>query len=223
MKLRVLPVAALVLTAAIAAASAMQAVAIKWNPKEGATYKYKLAVKISGPQSFDMTGSVSTKIKSVLDEKVVVESTSEMEGMGEASTETSTMSRTGEILDTKSSQDTQGINMNRLAQTFLFIYPGNEVKEGETWIHKVKADKDKGIFSSETTFKYVGMEEVEGTKCWKITSEFKETDAPSNSTSTNTFWISVEDTEQFKAVTNAKNVDFGGMAFDLESTTTRVK
>ena len=113
--------------------------------------------------------------------------------------------------------------MNRLAQTFLFIYPGNEVKEGETWVHKVKADKDKGIFSSETTFKYVGMEEVEGMKCWKITSVFKETDAPSNSTSTNTFWVSVDDTEQVKAVTNAKNVDFGGMAFDLESTTTRVK
>lgn len=226
MKARILPVVTLIAVAAFATAASFQAVSIKWAPKEGATYKYKMEAKMNFGQEVPISGTITNKIEKVLDEKVTVTVKSSVEAMGSTmdSNSTDTFARNGELIDSKSDADTQGVNMKRISQSFIFVYPGNDVKEGETWVHKVKADKAKDIFSSETTFKYVGNEEVDGVKCFKITSTFKETDASTNATSTNTFWVSAEDTELYKSVTSAKNLTVGeGMTMDMESSTIRIK
>lgn len=233
MKLRILPIAALVVAAAIAAASTMQAVAIKWNPKEGATYKYKMEAKMNVGQDVTINANLTNKIEKVLDDKVtmsVTQSDTKVDVGGQAmdqpgSTETQTVARNGEVLESKSSTDTAGMNMRRMAQSFQFIYPGNDVKEGETWTHKSKADKAKDLYDSETVFTYVGMEEVDGVKCYKITSVFKETGAPTNASAKNTFWVSVEDTELVKSTNSAKSITISAdfPAFDMEASTVRVK
>lgn len=234
MKVRILPIAALLAAAAISLAS-MQAVSIKWNPKEGATYKYDMqaTMNVMGTDA-KVTAKIARKITSVKDDHVMLEESqtdSKVDFGGQTmdqpnSTETSKVDRLGVILESKSSTPEQeGVNMKRLGQSFLFVYPGNDVKEGDTWVHKVKADQKAGIFSSETTFKYAGTEEIDGVKCFKITSEFKETDAPSAMTAKNTFWLSVDDTEMVKATNSVKNANISDQipAFDMDATTTRVK
>lgn len=225
MKLRALPLVALFSAAAIAAAS-LQAVSIKWNPKEGATYKYKMEAKMNFGQEIPVTGMITNKIEKVTDEKVTISIKSSVEAMGTTmdSTSTDTLSRSGETLESKTSADTQGADLRRLMQASAFIYPGNDVKVGETWVHKVKKNEEKGIFSSETTFKYEGTEEVDGVKCHKITSQFKETDAETNASAANTFWISIDDTEQYKSTNSVKSCTVApGTAIDMEATTVRVK
>lgn len=234
MKARILPIAALVAAAAISLAS-MQAVSIKWNPKEGANYKYTMnaTMNVTG-MDVKLSAKINRTIKSVMDEHVTVEeaqSDTKVDFNGSvqdqpSATETTKMSRLGVILESKSSQEApEGMNMKRLGQSFLFVYPGNDVKEGETWVHKVKKDEKTGIFSSETTFKYVGTEEVNGVKCWKISSDFKETDAPSAMTAKNVFWVSVDDTEVYKATNSVKNATISEAIppFDMDANTMREK
>jgi len=226
MKVRILPIAALVVAAAVATASSLQAVSIKWNPKQGATYKYKMDAKMDFGQEVPISGTITNKIESVLDDKVTVSVKSSVEAMGQTqeSSSTETLARNGETLESKSDADTQGVNMKRVYQSFAFIYPGNDVKEGETWVHKVKADKAKDIYSSETTFTFVGIEEVDGVKCYKITSSFRETDAPTNASATNTFWVSTEDTELYKSINNGKDLTvMEGMTMSMTATTVRIK
>lgn len=233
MKVRILPIAALVVATAIAAASAMQGVNIKWTPKEGAIYKYKMNAKMNVGQDVTVSATITNKIDKVLTDKVTIiatQSDSKVDVGGQAmdqpeSTETQTVAFNGEVLESKSSTEMPGMNMRRMAQSFQFIYPGNEVKEGETWVHKSKANKEKGLFDSETTFKYIGIEEVEGIKCWKVTSEFKESGAPTNATATSTFWISSVDSELVKTVNTGKSITISDdiPSFDMEATTIRVK
>ncbi len=234
MKSRILPIAALVAVAALGLAS-MQAVSIKWNPKEGANYKYNMSanMNVTG-MDVKLTAKINRTIKSVMDEHVTVEeaqSDTKVDAGGQvmdqpSATETSKVNRQGVVLESKSSQEApEGMNMKRLGQSFLFIYPGSDVKDGETWVHKVKADTKAGIYSSETTFKYVGIEEVNGVKCWKISSDFKETDAPSAMTAKNTFWVSVDDTEVYKATNSVKNATISDQIppFDMDANTMREK
>jgi hypothetical protein len=238
MKVRVLGIVFMgAVAAAIASASMVQGVKIVWAPKEGTETKFKVKSvgKLTSPMEgeFAFTADMTTKTTKVsADEITQVSTTSppviEFNGMpidaGMPEIKSTTRSKpNGEVIETKNepAEADQGGDRQSVAQTFIF--PGAEVKEGETWKHTVKKNEDRKVFNTEFTFTYVGKETVGGVEVYKITAEFKETDAPTNMTGTNTFWVEVANGNLFKVESKVKNLELmeGVVAPEVTTTVTR--
>lgn len=218
------------------------AVDVKWAPKPASTAKYKMQLIAkgiegpSGPAELKFTSVVSRLVKEVrTDGNIVVEEKQSdfviMFGEQDvtsmvpitAVTSTNVYAANGEAIERKSDAP-DGMNNPRLDNALVFTFPGKSVKVGETWTRTTAADTSKGLFPTETVFKYEGSEMVEKWNCHKISYTFKESGAPDNIESTGTLWIDVTDGEQVKGAYTVKNIEFGpGMRSDAEGTVTRLE
>lgn len=227
MKARIIPIAA-ALTAAVIAAASYQA-AIKWTPKVGASYDYNMNARMTVQgMEVSVSSTINRKIDKMDGEKVIVIETQgstkinfggqEMEQPGGKSTQTTAAN--GEVLEAKNEPDPQ-MDMSRMMEAMAFNYPKGDVKVGDTW-KRTNDGKKKGTVADETTYKYEGDEEMNGKKCWKVSYTFKETDGDTKATATGTYWISQEDTEMVKSTVSLKNGSIEGVGnFDMEASTVR--
>lgn len=238
MKVRVLGIVLMgAVAAAIASASVVQGVKIAWTPKEGTELKYKVKSvgKITSPMEgeFSFTADMVIKTSKVgADEATQVSTTTPPQiefngmpidaGMPEVKN-TTRMKLNGEVIESKTEPAEADAGGDRQSVGQLLIFPGAAVKEGETWTHKLKRNEDRKVYSTEFTFTYVGKETVGGVEVYKITAEFKETDAPTNMTGSNTFWVEVANGNLYKVESKVKNLELmeGVVAPEVTTTVTR--
>ncbi|MCW5943165.1 MAG: hypothetical protein KIS66_13100 [Fimbriimonadaceae bacterium] len=216
---------------ALAAISmAQEPTQLEWKPQVGRVLKYKLNVKASmdmgaGAQDLLVGMLLTSTTKEVRPNGEVVVETKQggmslsiggqdMSAMvGEmVTTETATMNKRGETLSRKSDAP-EGMDNHRLTEAITFIYPEKPLKVGDTWTREVKADAAKGVRAGLATFKFEGVDTVDGKwKANKITYTYKETEGSDAMSCAATVWIGAEDGELVKGEYKMKNFTFAPQA-----------
>lgn len=229
MNKRFLSTAACVLVALSVVVAALDPVSVAWKPKVGQSNSYKFNAVFHNVQGIP-TGPADIKLaaKMVNTDKeirpngdIVVESkqsnlslfigdtdfTAMNPGPKEV-TETSVQKPNGEVISTTSDAP-DNAKAPRLDAITEFIYPDKPVMVGDTWTHERKGDKEKGTFDSVTTYKYLGTDTVNGVASYKLGIEYKETNAPTNTTANGTVWVAQSDGELVKGDLTLKDADLG--------------
>lgn len=208
---------------------------VKWAPKVGNVYKYKVDVTAKGLQGPAGEGEAKfganltrTILEVKSDGNIVVEEkqtdfTLSFDGQDmsammpiESITEKITATPLGSVVERVSDAD-PSMNNPRLSNAQVFVFPGKPLKVGETWVRETAADSSLGLFPTKTTFTFQGTEMVGQWNCFKVTFEFAESDASANMEGTGTAWLSIEDGELVKGESKFKNVEFGpGLTADAE-------
>lgn len=202
---------------------------IKWTPKKGERATYKMILDVDGATVTVISSSEVLEIKP--DGNVVTRESVDSirltmgtfdSDLGPQGSATMTFSRNGELVDRKS--DTPVTQENaRFAETMMIIYPDDPVKVGDTWKRTIKADTTAGKIPCETVFKFAGIEEIDGKKCWKITYDFKETSGPTPITAKVTVWLDQSDGSLVFGEYDFKNVEFQpGTIVDAVGKLTRI-
>lgn len=218
------------LLAFAAVSMAQDPTALDWKPQVGRVLKYKLSVKASmdmgaGPQDLLVGMQLTSTTKEVRPNGEVVVETKQggmslsiggqdMSAMvGEmVTTETATMNRRGETLSRKSDAP-EGMDNQRLTEAITFIYPDKPVKVGDTWTRTIKADAAKGVRAGTATFKFEGVETVDGKwKSNRITYTYKEAEGNDAMQCAATVWLAAEDGELVKGEYKMKNFTFAPQA-----------
>lgn len=222
--------ALLPLLAFAAVSMAQDTTALDWKPQAGRVLKYKLNVKASmdmgaGPQDLLVGMLLTSTTKEVRPNGDTVIETKQggmtlsiagqdMSAMvGEmVTTETATMNKRGETLSRKSDAP-EGMDNQRLTEAITFIYPDKPVKVGDTWTRTVKADAAKGVRAGTATFKFEGVETLDGKwKTNRITYTYKETEGGDAMACAATVWLGAEDGEMVKGEFKLKNFSFAPQA-----------
>lgn len=203
--------------AAIAAAG-LQGANITWKPKAGDVTKYKITTKaqIMG-QEMNFGATLTSKVLEVTSEKVVVEETQseinlkvgdqDMSSMMPPSiTSTNTMKPDGTIIERKS--EMEGGDNARMEAAMEARLPNKVIEKGGTWTIERKANAEKKLPASTSTYTYVDDEKVGKYDTWKVTFVFKETEGSAPMEVTGTLWINQGNGEPVKAVYKMKNVEF---------------
>lgn len=213
-----------VVLAAAAAVAAQDVVKVEWKPAVGQKNRYKLEVAAAfdfGGQKADMNfGMIQTfEVKKVEDGKITVESKSsdmtlfvggqDMSSMMGSMdfTTTTVQNANGETLEVKTNAPTSE-GQARLEQAYVLFYPNKEMKVGDTWSRKVKADSAKGYVDAEAVYKLEAVETVDKYKTLKITYEYNEKSGEAPIKATGTFWIDSVDGNLVKGDFKMKNVVF---------------
>ncbi|HVL38829.1 MAG TPA: hypothetical protein VM328_05505 [Fimbriimonadaceae bacterium] len=199
---------ALALVAA-GALAVQDAVKIAWAPKAGKTSKYSVHAKFrvdigSGEQDVNYKMTVTQKVLEVMEDgKVKIEEKvgnqslvigdqdmSEMvQGMDYGTTYV--FLPNGEVHERKM-DGPQEMDNPRMEDAMAFIYPGKELKPGETWTRSTKADSSKGRVATETVYTFRGVETIDGKKVSKIDVKFKELEGDLPTTGEGTVWLGDE-------------------------------
>lgn len=223
---------------AAAIAASLEPISIKWSPKAGTTFKYKLdgtaTIEIPGQGSGEVTikGILTQKVTDVKEGQVIIEQKQtdmDIRFMGDSIgdvppvTNKMTHKANGEVVKEESDAPSDQ-QSPRMGMSQRFVFPKDAMEVDGTWTHKIEKDAEKGTFTTEYKFTYLGEEEVIGIKCWKITAEVKETDAPTNMYGTGTIWLDVRDGELVKASYDMKKVPINEMIppADMKANVTRV-
>ncbi len=226
-------IASAVLIASIATAVTLDAVKIAWKPKTGSSIKYHVTAnaKLESPQGTAEMQYGADTVHKILEVKadgsvVVEESQSnvtikfgdqDFSSMAPQSSKvTSTISPVGETLERKSDQDG---DQPRMSAAMEFLYPDKEMNVNDSWTIKKPKDDKKGVFSREMTFTYLGTEKIGKWDCYKVKTEYKETDAPTNVSSSGTIWLAVEDGEVVKGSYKLKSIELAPQMPPTDATT----
>lgn len=213
----------------LSAIAAFQAETIKWSPKQGEKTKYRMDMEVEGMGAVGMMSMTVIEVKS--DGKIVVREsldslTINMNGqemdLGITSSAKVTYTPFGEVVDrVMESDEMQGDQ--RWEQGMIWLYPEKPVKPGDTWRRTVKADTSKGVFASETNYKFVSPETISGIDCWKIEYTFSEKDVQVPVSITATLWLDKKDGSLVEGHYSMKNVEFQpGMPMDATAKTKRI-
>lgn len=238
MRRKALTLVAAVLATSVALATS-QAVKLEWKPKADAesNYTLKATAKIDfggQPGDIEFSAKVNRKVKEVKSDSItIVEKQSDLQismagnpiDAGQStSTTTSKLKPNGEVIESTSDAPTEA-QSPRMEMAYAFHFPEKEVADNDTWTKKVEANSKKGTFTTEYKYTLVKTEEINGIKCYKITCEIKETDAPTNMTGTGTYWLRTDDCETVKATFKLSNVPLNEQIppADLEATLELVK
>lgn len=239
MRSKFLTVSAGILAASLALAAITAPAKIVWKPKVDSELQYKLKaiakIDFGGtPADVEISAKIQRKIKEVKEDGKVVseEKQSDFVVMAQGTpvvensptvTSTTTAMPNGEVIESKS--DAPGEAQSpRMELAYSLIFPDKELNVGDSYGYKKAANAEKGTYSMEYTFTYAGEEEYNGVKVYKITSESKETDAPTNMTGKGTFWIRQEDGEVLKSVFSVKNAPLQAeIVGDIDATLEVVK
>lgn len=242
MQLRATALALLSLSA-LSLAARQDPVEVKWKPKAGSVYKYKMEVLASGiegpqgPAELKISSTLTRTIKELLEDgnvnveeaqnelSVLFDGQDLTEMLGASSfTTTMKVAPNGETLEKKSDAPEQTDNP-RLNNATAFTYPAGPLAIGATWTREVAADASKNIPSASTTFTLSATEDIDSKwKAHKIDIVFKEGEGSNPMSATGTIWIDVVDGELIKGNYTIKAVEFApGIVADATSTLTRVE
>lgn len=219
---------ALLAVAIVAQASVLDPVTIAWKPKTGAVTKFNEKVTVYNPPIPGMTGDMKlafTLTDTVKDIKsngdVVTEEKqtdfsmkmgdqdmSQMAGNQDLAV-TVTQSANGKTIDRKITAGPTDMDMPRLNQLQEFTFPDHPLNQGDTWKLEQKGESEKGTYNSETVFTYEGSEVVNGVPCYKIQTDYKETNAPTPMTATITTWLAQDTGDVVKGTGKIKNAQLG--------------
>ncbi len=226
--LRVVGLCALVVLGAFAAAQ--DAMTLKFAPKMGDTFKYKLSGNLDFQgQSGTITSNINDKITKSDDSGYTISSTQsgtviEFNGQtipGPDATETTVFKSTGEIVDIQSEQSAAQ-NPWRAAELNNFVYPDKPVKVGDTWTSSVTADEKKGTVAATTNYKVDSLEKIGTHDTAKIKVTFKESGGSDPASADGFVWIDVKDGSMVKGVSTWANVPMGPAAINGTFTVERV-
>ncbi len=199
---------------AVGAIAIPEEVSLKWTPKVGDKSKYRMDMDVDGALAVSITSGTILEIKAdgavvareSVDSVKITFGGQEMD-LGSLGSAVQTYSANGELMDRKAESQEMDVDM-RWAEGLVIIYPEGKVKPGDVWKRTVKADASKKRVASETSFKYIGEEDVAGARCWKLTYEFRETEGSTPITTTATVWLEVKDGSLHKGEYVMKNVEF---------------
>jgi hypothetical protein len=210
--LRIVGLCALVALGALAAAQ--DAMNLKFAPKVGDTFKYKLngnftTSQIDGTISASVTDKVTKSdgngytMSSTQSDLTISIAGSPQPG-GPDQTDTTSFNSKGEILDIEAEQVND--NMWRLAELNDFVYPDKPVKVGDTWTSTVTADAKKGTVAATATYVVDSTEKIGSHDTVKIKVNYKETSGDAPATSDGFVWIDTKDGSMVKGVSTWANV-----------------
>jgi hypothetical protein len=199
---------------AVGAIAIPQEASIKWAPKVGDKSKYRMDLDVEGALAVSITSGTILEIKDdgtvvareSVDSVKITFAGEEMD-LGALGSAVQTYSANGELIDRKVESEEMNVD-TRWAEGLVIIYPEVAVKPGDVWKRTVKADAAKGRVASETSFTYIGEEEVAGVRCWKLKYEFRETQGSRPITTSATVWLEVKDGSLHKGEYVMKNVEF---------------
>ena len=214
MRLRsIVPLGVLAVSALALAAQAME---IKWSPKVGDKANYKIAgtFDLPGAGEIKLDGTRAEEIKSVSEDKVVAESTSNMTASVAGneipvpeSKETLTSKPDGSLLELKIGDGSAAGGM-RLARASAFIYPSKPVAVGDTWTVEMPKDEKADLPGVKIEYKLVGEEKVGDWNTWKITSKGGEIEGDQPTKVEATTWIRKENGALVRSVAQMSDAVF---------------
>lgn len=225
---RAFSLGALVLVCAVALAQ--EALTLKFSPKVGDTFKYKLTGSLTvGGATADLSGDIEDKVTKADDSGYTIESTqknikvsvngSEMPPQPDA-TDTTVSKPNGEIVDLTA--DHVDGDTWRVAELNNFIYPDKPVKVGDEWTSTVVADSKKGTVAATATYKVDSLEKVGSHDTAKIKVSYKETEGATPATSEGYEWVDIKDGSMVKDTSTWTNVPISGMPINGTVTVERV-
>lgn len=148
-----------------AKAAANEAIELKYQPKEGETYKYTMAMNMEqGDQKVDVTADMTMKATKVEPNKITMENTIKMKmKAGDQTMDmpeqkmTTVSDSTGKTLE----QTGAGASAGNMAAA---SYPTKPIKVGDTWT----AEQKQNVQTVTANYKLVAVEDKNGMKAAKI-------------------------------------------------------
>ena len=200
---------ALLALSAVAGASALQGILVKYQPKVGEVREYRLEGSIEAMgQTIELTGNSVEKVLKVEGDTYVEESTQTVKinmGGSEQETPSSTVVSTHKLGGILVSSEGEASNA-RAEQLSQFIEPGKEIKIGDTWSYDGKADAKKETPAYKIDYKYLGDEKVGEWETAKFSAVGKETEGEKPMLFDNTVWVSKTDFSRVKVESKFQNM-----------------
>ena len=219
---RIVVFACLAAIAAIASASALDAVNLKRNAKVGDVNSWKLSVDMDmqGTEvnfSADITEEVlkvnedgSFTVSERTENQVVMVGGSEQAGPESPGVET-TYAASGKILKIESEQ--MDSDAYRFSSLMIIMWPTKAVDVGSEWKVETEADSEKGTFDMTYEYEIVERGDLLGHDCFKIDFKTEETSG-GDASSEGTVWIDVKTGLMVKVDGDMYGAPMMGMAMD---------
>jgi hypothetical protein len=225
MKLQVLGLAALAVSAS--AFAVVDGLSVARKPKEGEQIRYRMTADVD-------FGGMAIKAKFLVAEKVVkIESDgtykveqSQLEGKidmngqeqelpGGGAT-TTIYTKDGSVKEISGDQTTP--DTYRMANLGVVIDPGKTLNVGDTWTHEIKADSKTGAVAAKAEYKVLGEEKVGNWDTVKVQVKVKETEGTEPAGNDGTIWISKADGSTVKLDQKWTNAPFPGAPAPINAT-----
>ncbi len=215
-RLRILGLSLVVALCSLSSA-ADDAVTLRFAPKAGDTFMYKLVAKMQfKTAAITITTDLLNRVTQADKDGYAVESkqsnlqitvggsTSKAPG----GTDTTSYKSNGEVVDVKA----DGLNAEywRRSEITNFVYPSVPVKVGDQWVSSVKPDEKKGLVATSATYKVEGIEDLAGRHTAKIKVSFSETEGAVPAKSESLVWIDIADGSMVKTEATWTNVPSSG-------------
>lgn len=225
MKLQVLGLAALAVTAS--AFAVVDGLSVARKPKEGEQIRYRMAADVE-------YGGMALKAKFLVTEKTVkvdsdgsfkleqaqLEGKLDMNGQeqdiptgGPTTTVYTKEGDVKEITGDQTSPDTY-----RLANLGVLHDPGKTLSVGDTWTYEIKGDAKTGAVPAKAEYKILGEEKVGSWDTLKVKSTIKESEGTDPASSDGTIWISKADGSTVKMDVKWVNAPFPGAPGPINAT-----